>query len=335
MHSHTHSHTPTHTTPYPLLFQPVYKDYLWGGNRLARQYGRSGTPAVCAESWEISDRPEGMSVVTNGPMKGRTLHALVEEWGPALTGGDEPVFPLLVKLIDARKDLSVQVHPNEHNAHRTGGEPKTEMWYVLEADPAAQIYAGLRPGCTRERFEKALLDGTLETEALAAVPARPGRAVFVPGGRVHAIGAGCLLLEIQQNSNTTYRVYDWNRTDEKGRPRELHLEQAMEVIEWDNAAPEVCSPRPRTGEGPNTVADIITCPFFSSERLVLNAPEPVAHDGTSFHIVFAVSGTVLIGAGGTVATADPGTSCLIPAAARHYTLTPVGGPAVVIRVGKS
>jgi len=317
---------------YPLRFQPVYKDYLWGGNRLARNYQRTGTPAICAESWEIADRPEGMSVVTNGPLKGRTLRSLVGEFGPALTGADDATFPLLIKLIDARKDLSVQVHPNDRNAHLTGGEPKTEMWYVLEADPTAVIYAGLRPGCTRARFEDALQRGTLATEALAAVPAKPGRAVFVPGGRVHAIGAGCLLLEIQQNSNTTYRVYDWNRTDEHGQPRELHMQQAMQVIDWENAAPEVCSPRPLPGEGPNAHADIIACPFFKSERLVLGAPEPVTHDGGSFHIVFAVSGTVLIGAGGTVATAECGTSCLIPAAATHYTLTPVGGPAAVIRI---
>lgn len=318
--------------PYPLLFEPVYKDYLWGGNRLARQYGRSGTPPVCAESWEISDRPEGMSVVANGPAKGRSLHSLVTQWGPALTGQADAVFPLLVKLIDARKDLSVQVHPNEQNAHRTGGEPKTEMWYVLEADPQARIYAGLRPGCTREHFETALRGGTLETDALAAVPARPGRAVFVPGGRVHAIGAGCLLLEVQQNSNTTYRVYDWNRTDNKGQPRELHLEQAMQVIDWENSTPQVCSPRLRPSDGPNGYADIIACPFFSSERLTLNTAEPVAHDGGSFQIIFVASGTILVGAGGTVATADRGTSCLIPAVARHYTLTPVGGPAIVIRV---
>jgi mannose-6-phosphate isomerase len=320
---------------YPLLFAPVYKDYLWGGNKLASRYGRSGTPAICAESWEVSDRPEGMSIVTNGAQKGRALHELVQTWGPALTGADDDTFPLLIKLIDARRDLSVQVHPNDANAHLTGGDPKTEMWYVLEAEPKAQIYAGLRPGCTRQQFEQALHKGTLETDALAAIPAKPGRAIFVPGGRVHAIGAGCLLLEIQQNSNTTYRVYDWNRTDNQGRSRELHLEQAMNVIDWNNSQPEVCSPRPRVTDGDNSIADIIDCPFFTSERLVLNTAESVAHDGKTFHIIFLVSGNLLIGAEGQVASAEQATSCLIPAAARHYTLTPINGPATVIRITRT
>jgi len=319
---------------YPLLFQPVYKDYLWGGNRLARCFDRTGTPPVCAESWELADRPEGMSIVINGTLKGQSLHALVESFGPALLGegASESTFPLLVKLIDARQDLSVQVHPDERSAPLTGGEPKTEMWYVLEADPAAVIYAGLKPGITRARFEEALRLQHLETEALAVIPAKPGRAIFVPGGRPHAIGAGCMLLEVQQNSNTTYRVYDWNRTDAQGRTRELHLEQAMQVMDWKNAQPEVNSPRPLPQTTPNAYAAIIQCPFFNTVRIALSAPEPVTHDARSFHAFFVVSGSVLIGAGGTVASAGKGTTCLIPAAATHYTLTPVGGPAVVIRI---
>jgi mannose-6-phosphate isomerase len=319
---------------YPLLFQPVYKDYLWGGNRIARCFQRGNTPTLCAESWELADRPEGMSTVINGPLKGQTLHALIGTFGPALLGKDstDTVFPLLIKLIDARQDLSVQVHPDERTAPLTGGEPKTEMWYILEADPTALIYAGLKPGTTRKRFEEALDLQRLESDVLAAIPAKPGRAVFVPGGRVHAIGAGCLLLEVQQNSNTTYRVYDWNRTDAQGRSRELHLEQAMRVINWANAQPEVNSPRPLPQTGPNAYSAISQCPFFTVVRIALNAPEPVTHDAGSFHAVFVVSGHVLIGARGTVATAGSGTTCLIPASATHYTLTPVGGPAAVIRI---
>jgi len=318
-------------TLYPLLFKPVYKDYLWGGNRIAHDYGRQGTPAICAESWEISDRPEGMSVVINGHLKGRTLRSLVEEFGPALLGTDstETSFPLLIKLIDARKDLSVQVHPGTQ--HRGDGEPKTEMWYLLDAPPSSVIYAGLKPGVTQERFMDALSNQRLEQDALAAVPAKPGRAIFVPGGRVHAIGAGCLLLEIQQNSNTTYRVYDWNRTDEQGNPRQLHLEQALEVIDWDHAQPEVTSPHPLPCVGNNSHATIIKSTFFDTRRIVLNEPETVELDGRSFHAVFVVSGSVLIGANGIVASADKGTSCLIPASA-SYTVSPVGGPAVIIRI---
>lgn len=319
---------------YPLLFQPVYMDYIWGGNRLAQRYNRTGTPTVCAESWEISDRPEGMSIVMNGTHKGKTLHTLIEELGPQLlgTGAVDKGFPLLIKLIDARRDLSVQVHPNELNCALTGGEPKTEMWYVLEADPSSIIYAGMKPGVTRQGFEKALHENRLESDVLASVPAKPGRSVFVPGGRVHAIGAGCLLLEVQQNSNTTYRVYDWGRMDSQGRARKLHLEQAMLTIDWNNAQPEVNSPRPLPQTGPNAHATLVRCPFFNTWRLALNEPEVIDHDTTSFQAIFVISGKVLIGTGGIVASAEKGTSCLIPSAAASYTLTPVGGPAAVIRI---
>lgn len=322
------------TKLYPLLFQPVYKDYLWGGNRLAHLFGRTGTPAICAESWEVTDRAEGMSIVINGSFKGCSLHTLVDTQGPALLGegSTETAFPLLIKLIDARQDLSVQVHPDHRSAALTGGEPKTEMWYILEADPSALIYAGLKPGVTQTQFEEALRLQRLESDVLAAIPAKPGRVVFVPGGRVHAIGAGCLLLEVQQNSTTTYRVYDWNRTDKQGRSRDLHLEQALRVIDWENSKPEINSPRLLPQTGPNAYAAILQCPFFTTVRIALNAPEPVSHNGRSFHVVFVVSGHVLIGANGTVAAAGKGTTCLIPAANTHYTLTPVGGPSVVIRI---
>jgi len=319
---------------YPLLLEPVYKDYIWGGNRMAQRYGRENTPDICAESWEITDRPEGMSTVINGPLKGKTLRELVETMGPQLVGSScsKSVFPLLIKIIDAKQDLSVQVHPNDDNAHTTGGQPKTEMWYVLDGEPNAKIYAGLKPGVTQESFEAAMAGGELETVALAEVPARPGRAIFVPGGRVHAIGAGCLLLEIQQNSDTTYRVYDWGRVGHDGKPRETHLEQAMQVIDWEHAAPEVVPPRPLDTQGPNPWYAIIQCPFFNTVRVELHEPEEVSHDGSSFHALFVTKGTALIGANGVMASASAGTSCLVPAAATDYTLTPVGGPASVVQI---
>ncbi|MBT3193489.1 MAG: class I mannose-6-phosphate isomerase [Verrucomicrobia bacterium] len=319
---------------YPLLLEPFYMDYVWGGRRMARTYGRKGTPDVCAESWEISDRPEGVSMVVNGPEKGRSLHELVEAMGADLLGKqvDAKVFPLLIKIIDAKADLSVQVHPSNANAHVTGGEAKTEMWIVLDAEPGSTIYAGLKPGVTQEAFEAALAAGKLEKVALAGVPAKPGRAVFVPGGKVHAIGAGCLLLEVQQNSNTTYRVYDWGRVGHDGKPRPLHMEQALQVIDWENASPEVVPPRPITSTGDNQWWDLVACPFFRTKRVELRGPEDVVHEGNSFHALFVTKGTVLIGANGHVASAPAGTSCLVPAAAMHYTLTPVSGSASVIQI---
>jgi mannose-6-phosphate isomerase len=319
---------------YPLLLTPIYKDYLWGGSRMARQYGRQDTPAVCAESWEVTDRPEGISVVTNGPLKGRSLSELVASMGAALLGKNVKTnaFPLLIKLIDAKQDLSVQVHPNDANAHLTGGEAKTEMWIVLDAEPGARIYVGLKPGITAKDFEQALADKTLKTVALASVSAAPGRAIYIPGGRVHAIGAGCLLLEVQQNSNTTYRVYDWDRVDSDGNSRELHLEQALKVIDWDNSTPEVMPPRPAESPGPNRWWNIIESPFFKTKRVDLQEPEEVSHTGDSFHVLFVTKGNALVGANGIVASVSAGTSCLIPAAATHYTLTPIAGTASVIQI---
>jgi len=248
------------------------------------------------------------------------------------TAFDADVFPLLIKIIDAKRNLSVQVHPDEKTAPLTGGEPKTEMWYVLEAEPGAKIYAGLQPGVTRKEFEKALAEKRLAKDVLAAIPARPGRTVYVPGGQVHAIGAGCLLLEIQQNSNTTYRVYDWDRVGADGQPRELHLEQALQVINWENAAPHILPPRPLPDDSANRCLQIADTPFFSVRRYDLREPLEVSHTGISFHILFTVSGSVLVGANGTAASMPAGTSCLLPAAATAYTVTPRKGPASVLQI---
>ncbi len=319
---------------YPYLFEPVYKDYIWGGNRLKTRFQRTGTPEICAESWEIADRPEGMSIVANGACKGQSLNQLLAQLGPDLVGAGAPHplrFPLLVKLIDAREVLSVQVHPHDESRHLTGGEAKTEMWYVLEATAGAAIYAGMRPGVTRERFKEALSTGAIPS-LLAPVPARAGRAVFVPGGKVHAIGAGCLLLEIQQNSNTTYRVYDWDRVDAQGQGRELHLEQALQVINWQRPEPEVSSPQPLPMQGRNQPYKIIHCPYFQTDGWNLQEPQPIRMHPSSFQILFVAKGKVLIGANGEVSLVEPGRTCLVPAAAANFTMSPVDGPASVVQV---
>ena len=319
---------------YPLLLQPIYKNYIWGGNRIKSIFKRENTPEPCAESWEVADRPEGMSIVMNGPLKGQTLHDLVETMGKVLTGHKCNTFPLLIKIIDAKNDLSVQVHPDEKTAPLTGGEPKTEMWHILSAEPGAKIYAGLKPGVTHEKFEKALAEKRMKDDILAAVPATPGRTIFVPGGQVHAIGAGSLLLEIQQNSNTTYRVYDWDRLGADGKPRPLHLKEALQVINWENAAPHILPPKPLETTAPNRRMLIAQSPFFLVERLELREVLETAHDGKSFQIIFTVSGNLLIGANGLMASAPAGTSCLLPAAATDYTLTPLNGTAAAIRISQ-
>ena len=203
----------TMTTPlYPLRFKPVYKDYIWGGDKIIRLYNRQEPHGIYAESWEVSDRADGMSVVSVGPLAGKSLRDVVQTYPFDLFGAkvQAQVFPLLVKLIDSRDRLSVQVHPDVEMAKKYGGEAKTEMWYVLDAEPGAGVFAGLKSGVDAKALSEAMQTDRFE-EILTRIPVTKGDAIFIPGGLVHSIDAGCLLLEVQQNSNTTYRIYDWNR----------------------------------------------------------------------------------------------------------------------------
>ena len=214
----------------PLVFNPVYKTSPWGGNRIAKLPGRSSSaPTPCSESWEISSHPAGVSVVKGDVL---TLPELAACGG--LVGRNAPVkdcFPLLFKLIDAAENLSVQVHPNNENAARVGGLPKTEMWFVLAAEPGAFLYAGLKPGVTRAKLERVLRSGNDSVASLLnAVPAVPGTALVIPGGLVHALGAGCLVYEVQQSSDTTFRLYDWDRPPVAGRL--LQTDKALEAIDF-------------------------------------------------------------------------------------------------------
>lgn len=325
---------------YPLLFTPVYKEHIWGGNRIPRIFNRKPQQKICAESWEISDRPEGMSIVSNGPLSGSSLHELVETMHEDLVGsclsttieqGKSLVFPLLIKIIDAKQRLSVQVHPDEHTADIYRGEAKTEMWYILDAEPGARIFAGLKPGIDRKAFEEALQRKQSE-DTLCSIALQPGMAIYIPGGRIHAIGEGSLLLEVQQNSNTTYRVYDWDRLGKDGKPRELHVAQALQVINWKDIAPTTIEPRKLKETGVNSYWEIITCPYFHVTRIKLSSPEIRSNDGRSFHILFTVAGRIEIEGNGVVERTGPGTSCLLPAALTRYRLRPLNGSAMVIGV---
>ena len=320
-------------TLYPLLFEPIYKDYIWGGGRIPGMFGRSPRPgATCAESWEITDRPEGISIVSNGPARGASLHKLVETMGTSLTGTSSKSghFPLLIKIIDAKERLSVQVHPDEHTAALCGGEPKTEMWYVLGAEHGARIFAGVKAGTTSDSFTRALEKKQIE-ELLPSMKAEIGNAVYVPGGRLHAIGEGCLLLEVQQNSDTTYRVYDWGRAGKDGKPRELHIEKALKVINWKDNVVTPIKPGKPAKTGSNSFSEIVRCPFFVVTRLDLTKQETITNDGRSFHALFTVSGEIDVEGNGIRERLGPGTSCLLPAALNSYTITPVQGSAAVIR----
>ena len=321
----------------PLLFRPVYKEYLWGGTRLLDRFGRDEAPRPCAESWEVSAHPDGPSVVEGGPFAGRSLADLCAEYGEALLGRNAggAKFPVLAKIIDARDRLSLQVHPNDENAARTHGEPKTEMWYFLEAPEGAVVCAGLKKGVGPRVFADAAKQGTLPS-LLNAAPAVAGKALFIPGGLVHAICEGCLVFEVQQSSNTTYRVYDWGRIGADGKPRELHIAQAMESIDWKLGAMELSTPFPMPAAAPGNVRErVVRSEFFTMERWALRAPEPMVADGASFRILFAPGGPLEIR---SAALAEPfavpaGRSALVPASFGEYTLAGAGGePAAALAV---
>lgn len=301
---------------YPLRFNPVYKDYIWGGSRIPKLYKRNEPDGIYAESWEISTHPDGTTAIANGPLAGKTLQDLLPEHKTALLGsnvkgGD---FPLLIKLIDARDTLSVQVHPNDASAAAVKGDPKTEMWYFLEGDGTAQIYCGLKPGIGKEEFLLAMENKTF-AGILQSIPARKGEAVFVPGGRVHAIGAGCLILEIQQNSNTTYRIYDWNRADAGGKGRELHIDKALKVIDWENNGDPRCKV---------SGTEIKTSPYFRLDRFELSAGKVFPNSGKSFHALFVAEGSGTILWDGGEEKLSPGQSWLVPAALGEYRVQPGG-----------
>lgn len=310
----------------PLFFAPVYKDYVWGGTRIARVFQRPDIPALCAESWEISAHPDGMSVVSRGPLAGRTLAALVEEFGARLLGTRIAAgrFPLLFKIIDARERLSVQVHPNDADAARYGGEAKNEAWHILDADPGARIFAGLKPGTRRHDFEDAVRQTRVD-DLLCEVPVRKGDSIFIPGGRVHALDRGCMIYEVQQSSNTTYRIYDWGRVGHDGRPRETHLAQALRVINWKDEPASVNRPAPIPAEPGNTRERHVMTPYFCMDVIRMGAPHRICHAGESFHAVFCSAGSLRIrGAYGTDEV-PRGTSVLIPAALHDFTLEPCAG----------
>lgn len=319
------------TDYYPLLFKHVYQNYPWGGDQIIRRFNRSAPAGVYAESWEVSDRDEGMSVVRNGSLAGQSLADVRALWGAGLLGAQVPTerFPLLIKLLDARETLSVQVHPNDAGAAEHGGEAKTEMWYVLDATSDASVYAGFREAVDPETFRREVANGSLEP-LLNKVPVKPGDAVFMPGGRIHAIGAGCLMLEVQQNSNTTYRLYDWGRVGHDGQSRPLHVEQALSVIDWSPVTDGVTAPRCLEQEGNNTRWEVLDTAWFCMERLDLAETWSATPDGQSFHVLFNMDEPVRLHWAGGELELVAGTSCLIPAALSAYRLEPKTATARVL-----
>ena len=318
---------------YPLKLKPVYKDYVWGGDRIVRKFNRDVPPGIYAESWELSARPEGMSLVENGSLKGEDIESLLRSFGESLLGSELEAdsFPLLVKLIGAEQDLSLQVHPHDVNARRTGAEAKTEMWHVLDADPGAELIVGLKPGFEREDFSRALASGKVEP-MLNRIAVKPGDTIYMPGGRVHAICAGTLILEVQQNSNTTYRLHDWGRVGNDGKPRELHIEQGLDAVCMYDNDPVLIDPKLLERDGENEIWRLADTPYFVVDRLMLAEKMESRTKPERFSVIFCAEGSIEISGGGEVVSAESGTTTLLPSAMGDYTIEPVEGKAAAIRI---
>ena len=224
---------------YPLKFEPIYKKRIWGGRKLQKFFNKDLPPnEKIGESWELADLPDDKSIISNGTLAGQTLGSVIQKYPKEITGDKNfsPPFPLLIKFINAEDILSVQVHPDEQTCRRLGGgQPKTECWYVIAAEENAVIYKGLKKAVTKKQFAEAIKTGTA-AELLVEIPVEAGQCHFIPAGTAHSIGQGLLLAEIQTPSDTTYRVFDFNRVDDAGRPRPLHIEQALESIHFDASA---------------------------------------------------------------------------------------------------
>lgn len=260
-----------------LKFEPIYQERVWGGRGLESRLGRKlPSDSRIGESWEIVDRPEAQSIIANGSFKGKTLREVIEAEAEFLMGPTYDrarPFPILVKWLDCQERLSLQVHPPASIADSLGGEPKTENWYIAEAEHDAALLVGLKPGVTREQFEAAIKDNTLE-DLVGRIKVRSGDSMFVYSGRIHAIDAGNLILEIQQNSDTTYRVYDWGRTGLDGKPRQLHVEESLKSIDFNDSGAEVI--HPEQGVQQLVSSDIFTLrkiPVGFKDHLVIKGGE--------------------------------------------------------------
>lgn len=286
---------------YPLTFEPVFKERIWGGRKLEQLYKKplpAGVPI--GESWEITDRSEGESVISNGTLKGRTLHWLIENHAEELFGKKHVgPFPLLIKILDAQEKLSLQVHPPAKLASLLGGEPKTEMWYIAHAEPGAELYVGLKHGVTRAEFETKIKSGTV-ADCFHRVPVKTGDAMFLPSGRVHAIGAGLVIFEVQQNSDTTYRVFDWNRVDKSGKARDLHVKESLASIDFQDFEPALQRRDAKT---------IVDHELFRVSKVDLDKSE-LAKFGGELEIVGMLSGTAKLSSDLTLTA---GQFCLVPA----------------------
>lgn len=312
---------------YPLKFKPIFKDKIWGGDKIKSVMGMDyGSLPNCGEAWIVSGVENDSSEVTNGFLTGNELNELVEVYMGELVGefnferfGNE--FPVLVKILDARDWLSVQVHPDDQLAEERGlGRGKTEMWYVLDAEPGSELISGFSKSISKEEFQQRINSGTIK-EVMNYEEVKKGDLFFMPAGRVHALGPGILLAEIQETSDTTYRIYDWDRTDDKGNPRALHIEESIDAIDYTKSE-EAKSPYTKKQKG---TTPLVKCEHFTTS--LIEVSEPIAKDYSaldSFIILICLEGAVRIESEAGVEILTKGETILVPAIMEWIRLFPEG-----------
>jgi mannose-6-phosphate isomerase len=301
---------------YPLTFHPIFKERIWGGRELEKLYGKKLPPGkVIGESWEISDRPNDESIIANGKFAGKSLRWLMENHASELLGDAKPAsgnrFPLLIKILDAREKLSLQVHPPASKAAELKGEPKTEMWFIAAAAPGAELFVGLKRGVTRTEFEQKISDGSV-AECFHRVPVRAGDTMFLPSGRVHAIGDGLVIFEIQQNSDTTYRVFDWNRVGLDGKPRDLHVAQSLASIDFNDFEPKLVGEK-SSGDDKIKSRSLVRDPLFNVEHFDIKSGASVKLKPRKLQIIAVVRGELEVKSESVPIKLFAGQFCLVPA----------------------
>lgn len=311
---------------YPLLFNPILKERIWGGRRLEELFNRDLPEARIGESWDVACHENGTSIVSNGDLKGRSLDELIKRYGSQLMGYafDEKSlskFPLLIKMLDASDVLSVQVHPDDNYAavHENGELGKTEMWYIVDAKPGAYLYYGVKPGIGAEEFRKAILGGDVEPY-LVTQEVKKGDVLYIPSGMVHAIGSGIVICEIQQNSDTTYRVFDWNRLDDRGNPRQLHIDKALDVIDFEGRYSSEKTSGIEVQVEENSRTYLVACPYFAVEKLDVKTSVGEMADGEKFYILTVIDGEGSIKYDGGNQSFRSGDSIMIPATLGAYCI---------------
>lgn len=314
---------------YPLVFEPILKERIWGGTKLKTVFDKPIQSETTGESWELSTVPGDISRIAVGEYKGKLLSELISQYPEEILGeavhkkfGTE--FPLLFKFIDAKDDLSIQVHPNDELAkkrHNSFG--KTEMWYVMQADENAKIVVGFKEKSSREKYLKNLEDKTL-LSILQEIPVKKGDVFFLETGTIHAIGAGIVIAEIQQTSDITYRVYDWDRVDAEGKSRELHIDMALDAINYDTTDTK----RDYTQEE-NKSNPVVTCPYFITDYLPLNGKIEIKKQHKSFTVYMCMEGDFKVKYNETVWGYKKGDTVLLPAAMQSYDLE---GQAVLLEI---